>query len=123
FEREDAGGEARELGGRGAVIGFGHGASVRCRAAECKRANRSLTGAGPRGASPRDPLYARQSVLAATLAPRDPSPAGPAPLRSPGRTALRNFAVTPRRLGQQCQRRGPRVSLYLRGNRKDSQVF
>src|SRR6185437_6555486 len=30
------------------------------------------------------PLYARQSVLAATLAPRDPSPAGPAPLRSPG---------------------------------------
>src|SRR6185312_6767457 len=44
----------------------------------------ALTGAGPRGAPPRDPLYARQGVLAATLAPRDPSPAGPAPLRSPG---------------------------------------
>src|SRR6185437_14766986 len=79
-----------------------------------RRCPAALTGAGPRGAPPRDPLYARQGWV-----PGTPALPGPRRFDPRGRTALRNFAVTPRRLGPQCQRRGPRVLLELerRGDR------
>src|SRR6185312_4078017 len=66
----------------------------------------SLIGAGPRVASPLDPLDARPG-----WGPREPQPGRVrASLFAGGGPPLREFRSLPRRFGPRCQRRGPRVS-------------
>ena len=69
------------------------------------RRGTALTGAGPRSATPSDPL-----TLNRPGTPESPSQLGSRLFAFRGRATIRNFAAFSHRLCPQCKRRDPRVS-------------